>query len=254
MCFRHAIQNCYLPALFYRFHRRFFQTGDVLMTAFEQEPYFSGCEQYSDGSPEKNECSLTLISEFIAKNLVYPTEAIEKNIQGKVYVRFIVEENGNIANPIVVRDIGYGCGEAALEVVRRMPSWQPGKTKGKAVRVTYTLPIRFSLEGRVSDNAAGYSLIWGNLKKDVVTKKELKKYADEKIIVRDDIGDILPVNELTFSREHNEIFEEVRSNGVVTPKMMSIVRNLRKNDTFILTVTVQKAGEFHFVSQSYRIE
>ncbi len=81
---------------------------------------------------------------FLAKNLRYP--AGEQHIEGNVYVQFVVEKDGTITNPKVVRDIGGGCGEEVLRVVRLMPKWKPGMHKGKAVRVQYTLPVVFKLE------------------------------------------------------------------------------------------------------------
>jgi protein TonB len=57
-----------------------------------------------------------------------------------------VNENGDIADVKVARGIGYGCDEEAMRVVRSMPNWRPGKQNGKAVRVSYSLPITFELE------------------------------------------------------------------------------------------------------------
>lgn len=220
----------------------------------EQAPYFKGCEQFADQSPEKKQCSAAAVGTFIAENLVYPPLAIEKNIQGIVYVRFTINADGTIADLIIVRDIGYGCGDAALEVVRKMPPWQPGYQQGQPVRVAYTLPIRFSLEGRNTENAAGYSLSWGNLVKETVSKKTIHKNLSEKIIARDDLGNIMSINDLGFSRERDEAYEEIHSNGTITPRMVHLVQKLRKGDTFILTATVQKDGQFYYINKTYRIE
>ena len=83
--------------------------------------------------------------EFLANNLKYPQAAKDSNIQGKVYVTFVVEKDGTLTNPRVVRDIGGGCGEEALRVVKMMPKWKPGEQFGEIVRVQYTLPILFEL-------------------------------------------------------------------------------------------------------------
>ena len=81
---------------------------------------------------------------FLVKNLRYP--AGEQHIEGNVYVQFVVEEDGTLTNFKVLRDIGGGCGEEVLRVVRLMPKWKPGMSKGQAVRVQYTLPVAFKLE------------------------------------------------------------------------------------------------------------
>ena len=86
------------------------------------------------------------MSEFLGKNIVYPEEAKEKNIQGTVLISFVIEKNGKITNAKVVRGIGGGCDEEALRVVNAMPKWKPGKQNGKNVRVQFALPIKFKLQ------------------------------------------------------------------------------------------------------------
>ncbi len=83
---------------------------------------------------------------YLQKNLEYPPLAKENNIQGRVVIEFVVDENGKITNPRVVKDIGWGCGEAALKVVKSMPRWKPGKQRNKPVSVRYNLPVRFQLD------------------------------------------------------------------------------------------------------------
>ena len=86
------------------------------------------------------------MAEFLGKNIVYPEEAKEKNIQGTVLVSFVIEKNGKITDAKVVRGIGGGCDEEALRVVNAMPKWKPGKQNGKNVRVQFALPIKFKLQ------------------------------------------------------------------------------------------------------------
>jgi len=83
---------------------------------------------------------------FLAGNIKYPEAAMKKDIQGKVYVTFVVEADGSVTNVKVLRGIGSGCDEEAVRVVKMMPKWNPGKQAGKAVRVQYNLPIRFALD------------------------------------------------------------------------------------------------------------
>lgn len=87
----------------------------------------------------------TAMIEFLWKNLQYPAEAMEKNVQGTVYVSFIVEKDGSISNVVLKRDIGSGCGEEAVRVVKMMPKWTPGKQNGKEVRTQFILPVTFKL-------------------------------------------------------------------------------------------------------------
>ncbi|MBP3254114.1 MAG: energy transducer TonB [Bacteroidales bacterium] len=86
------------------------------------------------------------LDKFIRNNLVYPKQAKNNKVQGNVFVTFIVEKDGSISDIKILRDdIGYGCGKAAVDVVKKMPKWQPGKQRGKAVRQQFNLPIHFKL-------------------------------------------------------------------------------------------------------------
>ena len=80
---------------------------------------------------------------YLKTNLKYPASAKEKEVQGTVYVNFIISKKGKVLYPYIVRGIGGGCDEEALRVVRAMPGWIPGKLKGKPVLVRYNLPVRF---------------------------------------------------------------------------------------------------------------
>ena len=82
---------------------------------------------------------------YIQKNLVYPEKAKEKGIEGRVFVQFVIEKDGSISNILVKRAIGGGCEEAAVEMIKNMPKWKPGKQRGKPVRFQFTLPIKFEL-------------------------------------------------------------------------------------------------------------
>ena len=86
------------------------------------------------------------LMEYVAKNIKYPQIARETGIQGRVFVGFVVEPDGSVSNEKVLRGIGCGCDEEAMRVVKSMPKWKPGKQRGKAVRVSYMLPVNFKLQ------------------------------------------------------------------------------------------------------------
>ena len=79
----------------------------------------------------------------MTKNLHYPEIAKFQHIMGKVYVRFVVNAEGRIADATVVRGRGHGLDEEALRLVWLMPPWQPGRQQGNPVRVSCTMPIDF---------------------------------------------------------------------------------------------------------------
>ena len=98
----------------------------------EEMPVFPGGEQ--------------ALMDYVSKNVVYPQEAQEKGISGRVFVSFIVEKDGSVNEVKVMRGIGGGCDEESVRVIKAMPKWKPGKMKGKPVRVSYMMPITFRLQ------------------------------------------------------------------------------------------------------------
>ena len=85
------------------------------------------------------------LQHFLAKNTKYPVQAIENDMQGKVYVRFVINEKGEVENAHVIRPVYPLLDKEALRVVQSLPKWKPGKQGGKAVKVWYTVPIVFVL-------------------------------------------------------------------------------------------------------------
>src|SRR5690606_12009242 len=81
---------------------------------------------------------------FISRNLKYPAEARKNNIKGQSVISFIVEKDGSLSNFEIVKPLGYGTDEEAIKVIQRMPKWNPAKQNGVPIRVSFTLPIRFS--------------------------------------------------------------------------------------------------------------
>ena len=87
--------------------------------------------------------------EFLSKNIQYPKEAEDANLQGRVIVSFVVEKDGSVSNAKVVRPIDPLLDAEALRVVNSMPKWIPGKQNGEAFRVKYTIPVTFRVEGGI---------------------------------------------------------------------------------------------------------
>lgn len=82
---------------------------------------------------------------FLTENIKYPQMAKESGIQGTVFVTFVIDEKGRVADVKVLRGIGGGCDEEAIRVVKMMPPWNAGKQSGKPVRVQFNMPIKFTL-------------------------------------------------------------------------------------------------------------
>ena len=83
--------------------------------------------------------------ELLGKKLLYPDQAREQGIEGKVFVEFIINEDGSLSNFAVLKGIGGGCDQAAMDALSQSPNWIPGKQNGKVVKQRMVLPISFSL-------------------------------------------------------------------------------------------------------------
>jgi TonB family protein len=105
--------------------------GNMVAGPEEDDPRFPG------GTPA--------LIDYISKNLRYPKEARGKNIQGKVILRFVVKRTGKVEDIIIIKDIGAGCAEEAVRVVKAMPDWIPAKQNGQTVNTFFTLPVNFEL-------------------------------------------------------------------------------------------------------------
>ena len=107
-------------------------SGDEVFVVVEEMPEFPG--------------GVKALRQYLAATVKYPEIAQEKGIQGKVYVTFVVNKDGSVLNAKIARGVDPLLDAEALRVVSSLPKWNPGKQKGQAVAVQYTVPIKFALE------------------------------------------------------------------------------------------------------------
>lgn len=107
-------------------------TGDEIFQVVEEQPMFPG------GMEE--------LMKYLQKEIKYPKEALEKKTQGRVIVQFVVEKDGSITEAKVMKPVDPLLDAEALRVVNAMPNWKPGKQRGEAVNVRFTLPVTFRLQ------------------------------------------------------------------------------------------------------------
>lgn len=113
----------------------------------KQVPYLPGCDgdksEYS-----RNRCTREKANEFVANNLKYPKEAKREGIEGSVLVKFMVQKDGKVADLKIVKDIGGGCAEEAIRLIKNMPLWIPGKKGDLVADFPFQLYISFNLEDK----------------------------------------------------------------------------------------------------------
>ncbi|MDB5134777.1 MAG: energy transducer TonB [Mucilaginibacter sp.] len=103
-----------------------------IFTAVEKDPSFKG--------------GIENFYAYLRKNVHYPAIAKENNVQGKVFLTFVVERDGSLTDIKVLRSLGSGTDEEAMRVLKASPRWTPGIQNGRPVRVQYTVPISFTLQ------------------------------------------------------------------------------------------------------------
>jgi TonB family protein len=109
------------------------QTPAEVFTVVEVMPVF------------RNDTTYAELMKWVGENVVYPEEAKTKGIQGKVAVKFIIDEHGNVTAPEVVMSVDPLLDQAALDVISKCPQWSPGLQKGIPVKTYFTLPLAFNL-------------------------------------------------------------------------------------------------------------
>ena len=107
----------------------------------EEEQIFQVVEKMPEFPGGMAECL-----KFLSKNIKYPTISQENGVQGRVIIQFVVNRDGSIVDPQVVRGVDPYLDKEALRVVSSMPKWKPGEQRGKPVRVKYTVPVTFRLQ------------------------------------------------------------------------------------------------------------
>lgn len=86
------------------------------------------------------------LQKYLAQSVRYPVIAQENGIQGRVYIQFVINQNGEVTNATILRGVDPSLDREALRVVEAMPKWKPGKQRNRPVRVSYTVPINFVLQ------------------------------------------------------------------------------------------------------------
>jgi len=213
------------------------QTNDpVIFNIADEMPYFPGCSDLAEESSDKRHCSNRNLIVYISDFLRYPEKAKALGIEGTVYIDFIVTETGKVFAPKVVRDIGGGCGDVALEIVKKMPDWEPGIMKGNPVKVLLNLPVKFSL--KASGLQEEMEVAWGMLAEETVTRQQLLDNTNQQVTVRDPMGNDLDIVEMTIVYKKGKKIKEALSRGNVNDDIKKLLKKMKRGGEFVLLTTV----------------
>ena len=190
---------------------------------------------------------------FISQNIEYPEMAKTAGLQGIVYVSFVINKNGRVADCTILKDIGGNCGAEAIRVIQSMPRWEPAYDQGYPVAVKLNMPIQFAMKNDEPDVAENYRIDWGKLNGGSITKDGLTANLDRNIVIRDYYGNDIPVSTLEFAYERKRTFLEAKSTGSITKEMKKVVSKVKKGGLFVITATLHHNGEFVDVFESFEI-
>ena len=172
-CYRNSIKSTCMNLLLFASSTSFAQEMDSIANFLEDLPAeevdqpFTIVEQtaYFPGGPNA-------FSAFLIENIQYPQKAMRLRVEGKVYVQFVVNEEGKVEDLAVVKGIGAGCDEEAVRVLSLMPDWIPAEQRGRKVKqkmvqaITFVLPaVFFSVDDAIDFNseALGLNIAGNNL-------------------------------------------------------------------------------------------
>ena len=120
-----------------------FEDVDVPFAVIEDVPIYPGCERVSKS--KRRDCFQEQINKHIRKNFRYPEIAQEMGIQGRVYINFVIDKDGSITS-IRMRGPDKNLEKEAQRIISKLPRMTPGKQRGRAVRVPFSIPITFRLQ------------------------------------------------------------------------------------------------------------
>lgn len=122
--------------------------SDSIYTVVDSMPTHPNCQSIED-LEKRLSCSNEAITNHIATQLAYPEKARIKGIEGIVYLKFLINQHGNVEDVVVIRGVidGKDLEEESIRVIEALPQFQPGVKDGERIKVQYVIPIKFNLAG-----------------------------------------------------------------------------------------------------------
>ena len=229
------------------------QDSTNILESVDIPPLFEGCADPLISASQRQACSAPKIQQFIQEHLSYPDSARVRGVEGMVVVLFSVSETGAITDLELLRNIGSGCGQEALRVVRMMPNFTPAYRNGKAIATKMTLPIRFTQKQSKSSEMK-YSVEWGAIYTNKITKTELKALLRRHLVVRDAYGEVYDPQFISLKIETpNKDIELETRGGQLSREMLQALKRVRPRHRISLYLTIKNKYEEIDVSRILEI-
>lgn len=235
----------------------------TVLEAAEVAPCFPGCDPAQLTPDELKSCSEARLAEFFSQNIIYPDTARRQQIEGTVVVRFVVDENGKVTQPELVRDVGGTCGEEVLRVVDIMPEWSPARQDGQPVAFRYTLPLRFNLKEFDERFAKRlFRVSWGAAYADAIPRNQFRVLDKQIPVVRDMYGEVYQIEAITvIYKTWLRKVTVVGQGAELTKRMKKMIRRAKARTHFTIVASIQDgtgrvqvARQFHILKDKKVVE
>ncbi|MCP4439147.1 MAG: energy transducer TonB [Aureispira sp.] len=228
--------------------------SDSVYTQVDIPPLFEGCNDPLISSEQQQACSAPQVMAFIRQHIVYPDSAKAHKTEGVVVVRFLVDAKGRVSSAELIRNIGNGCGQEALRIVRMFPDFEPAMKEGEPVASKMTLPIRFKIVDE-SATESFYQLQWGNVYQNVISKTDLDILLKQALEVRDFYGNIYEVKKLEVNYIFkNKIKSEKGNSGILTQPMLKMLQKSKPKGVIVFVAKIEKDVQTIEVIREFEIK
>ena len=136
--------------------------------------------RFLESLPEFKDGEEALVK-YVYTNAIYTQQAIDDNARGRVYIKFVVDETGQIISPEIQKNLHPDLDSVAIAIVNNMPMWNPGIEKGKAVKCPYTLVVNFDFKGRGTPDNPVPSYYWKEIGRHVFMKACINDFGKDSV-------------------------------------------------------------------------
>lgn len=223
-------------------------SGKTVYVTPERLPHFGDCLNSYTYKTLKN-CSDRNVIIFINSQIEYPQAAKDNQIEGNVIAQYVVNKEGRIEEPTIIRGLGFGCDQEVIRVLNSLPLWRPGEQNGEKVDVLMKVTLRFELD-QDDFSGNGFKFFWPAIQGGNLSITGMDDIENDIPIARDLYGNVFDIQKLELMLFQGKKFKTYSSKkGVVSKKMNKKIRKLLPGDQVEFIVYVKGDKEMERVSK-----
>ena len=203
---------------------------------------FEGCNDPLISDAQQIDCTQQKLLEYISKKTEYPDSAVVRAKEGLVLIRFTIDEKGLVTMVELLKGIEKNCNDAALRIVRSLPTFSPALKNGAPVESELILPIRFKVKKLLHHKQEDlYKLHWAKVDKDSVSRREINAMSTEMPFVRDAKGINYRIEylELTYIKGQKLETLKMEDQDNWPLEMIALFQKARRGGIYVMTARIQ---------------